>query len=97
MLTVIRATNGQLEAVCEWTPVDDNGIADVHGKWIFVHQLEMTQGVRRSEVIRAVIWQIATLMPHAMGAYWQRHDQTHERLHWYLRGQLVKPRQEVRV
>ena len=90
MLTIIRDADGRLQAACEWTPCRDDGTADAQGRWVFVHQLEITVGLRRHAIIRQIIEDIACLMPKAIGAYWQRHDRTHYRIHWYSRKRLLR-------
>jgi hypothetical protein len=92
MLTVIRDDLGQLLAACEWVPTDDLGKPtnpSEGGRWVWVNQLELSTGVRRS-IIHQLIDVIAAQFPGAIGAFWHRRDKTHRKIHWYARPKLLR-------
>ena len=98
MLTVLRDREGRLEAACEWTPVDQHGTPSNTGRWVWVNQVELSQGVQSRMVWRDLIAIIALLAPSCIGAYWHRRDKTGRSLHPYTRTQLLTyVQKEVRV
>ena len=89
MLTVIRDEQGHLQAACEWTPVDQAGTPSNTGTWVWVNQVELSQGLSSRMVWRDLIAVIALMAPACVGAYWHRRDKTNRWVHHYTRTQLL--------
>lgn len=89
MLTVIRGEFGQLHAACEWWTVNEAGLRDPHGRYVWVEQLELPT-VHPDDTVPAVIRDIAGRAPQAIGAYWVRRDKTGGQLHAFRRTRLLR-------
>jgi hypothetical protein len=95
MLTVIRDHQGQLEAVCEWVRVDAHGAWMVHGRYIFLNQLEVNAGVNLHTVRKQLVSIIGTLVPDAIAVYWERRDKPRRLPHVFQRTQLHQLKEVV--
>ena len=96
MLTTLRCPDGIILASCEWWLVNELGLQDWKtGAYVWVEQIELSQGVKSRQVIQGMIQVIAQLVPQAKSGYWFRKDKTGTRPHEYARQRLVK--EEVRV
>ena len=71
MLTVLKDAQGQIEAACDWWLVDEAGAWTPLGRYVYVHQLEVSTGFTAAHMSR-IIREIASLAPGAIGAYWER-------------------------
>lgn len=90
MLT-LRDAQGQLEACCEFWRVNPDGTRNEHGVYVWVHQIEVSEGVNLARVFYEIIRRIARSCPDAQGAYWQR-AKTDEKPHFYTRTRLLQRR-----
>ena len=89
MLTVIRDTQGQIIAACEWVPCDAYGQPSNTYTHVWVNHLEVSRGAGR-QAIRDVIAQIAAEAPLAKAGYWERRSKTNCGLREWTRQQLFK-------
>ena len=92
MLT-IRGEQGQLRACCEFWVVNQDGTRNPHGLYVWVHQLELSQGEDFETIWNLLCGMIAEECPTALAAYWQR-EKTASRPHLFTRNRLLK---EVKV
>lgn len=92
MLTVFRDNIGSITAACEWWTVDADGMWNPgkDGKYVWVEQLEINPFMDSRDIIRRIIIDIATRVPWAVGAYWERRDQPTNHIHAFRRNQLMK-------
>lgn len=74
MLSVIRDEFGRISASLEWNLVNERGQLDRQGRYIFVHQIEVSPGCENRDLMKQFIPMIADLAPRALGAYWVRLD-----------------------
>ena len=99
MLTVLRSPDGRLEAAVEWWLVNTLGLTDWQtGTHVWVEQLEVSEGVDSTYILKQIIVKIADMVPQAKSGYWYRLDRN-KRPHEYTRQQLVEyaHREEVGV
>ena len=95
MLTTIRSNSGIILASCEWWLANDLGQQDwKQGRWVWVEQLELSEGVHSVNAISQLIDKIAGIAlennPQAIGAYWIRRDKAEPRkLHHFSKKQLL--------
>ena len=75
--------------------VDELGQRSLDGTYLYVEQLELSQGVKSRQVIHALIQQVAEMFPTAHWGYWERRDRPRKQLRIYSRTQLLK--EEVSV
>lgn len=90
MLTVIRDEREQIQAVCDWWPVDAIGQWNPSGEYIWVEQLELAPGINGKQMIPRIIKDIATRTPWARFGYWERRDKVNCQPRTYTREQLLK-------
>ena len=97
MLWVLRGEGGNIQAVCEWWLVDERGQWTPEGRYVFLHQLEITPGVNLHMVRKSFVEQISLAVPGALGVFWHREHDAFPRPHCFRRGQLHQLCEEVRV
>jgi len=96
MLTTIRSNSGIILASCEWWLSNDLGQQDwKQGRWVWVEQLELSEGVHSVNIVKQLIQRIAKIAlwanPQAIGAYWVRRDKTEPtKLHHFTKKQLLE-------
>jgi hypothetical protein len=65
--------NGKCIAVLEWALVDEKGIIDDNGKFIFVENIWIWKGTKEGfKIMKEFIKKIGTMIPTATHAYWSR-------------------------
>ena len=97
MLTVLRDAQGQLSAACDWWLVDAVGHWTPDGRYVFLHQLEMTPGVNVHTVRKQLVGMISLAVPGALGVFWHRDHDAYPRVHAFRRTQLQQLREDVEV
>lgn len=98
MILVERNTQGHLEAVMEYSIVDESGAPrPFSGKYVRVDQLEVNPGSNYRPFLKRCIQQIADWHPQTIAAYWQRRDKPGQPQLGFTRNRLLKYTQgEVR-
>ena len=100
MLLTIRSA-GIIQSVLDYYLVTDTGklVFDGSGTWLWVEQLEVSNGANGRWVIRECIRRLAEAIPQAQGAYWVRKGKTGTTIKQYTRERLVRlaMREGVRV
>ena len=97
MLTVVRDSVGWLQAVCDWWLVDEAGHWTPDGRYVFLHQLEMSPGINLHTIRKSLVAQISLAVPGALGVFWKRDHDAFPRVHAFRRAQLQQLIQKVRV
>jgi len=57
---------------------------------VYVDQLELVHGVNSRQMIQLIIQDIASRVPWAQAAYWERRDRPKSQLRTYQRGHLLR-------
>ena len=94
MLCVLRDSQGRLVAACDWWLVDALGRWHPLGQYVYLDQLEVSQGVNLHRVRHYLVEEIGRLAPYAIGVYWERRDSFNPKLRSFRRDQLQQLKQE---
>ena len=73
MVETINDKKGRCVAYLEWALVDNKGIIDDNGTYIFVKELWIWKGVKHGyKIMRGFIKDLGTKFPNATHTYWKR-------------------------
>lgn len=97
MLWVCRSETGALQAACDWWLVDEAGHWTPEGRYVFLHELEVSPGVNLHTLRQQMVKDISQQAPQALGVFWKRAHDVFPRVHAFRREQLQQLREEVRV
>lgn len=52
MLEIIKDTQGNIQAVCEWYLVDENGNFDQKGEFVWINEVEISPQYRNNGILK---------------------------------------------
>lgn len=89
MHLTLRDRQGRIDAFMVFHLVDGQGRLDDHGHWVWIEQLETSEGTHSNHLIRQLIEEGSKCCPSAQYAYWRRRDTTGIQIHSFPRARLV--------
>jgi hypothetical protein len=88
MIEQVFDSEGRCIAVCEWAMVNEKGILDDNGTYIFVRELWIWKGVKGGyKLMKGLIQKLGSAFPQATHAYWKRKKYNGE-VRTYNRGEI---------
>lgn len=72
MLEIIRDDYGNILAAAEWRKVNEHGQNDKNGKYIWIHEVEISKPYRDRGMLKELIRSISNKFPEFEAAYFRR-------------------------
>ena len=72
MLTVIRNDKGDILGACEWRIVNQHGLDDKDGLYVYISNIEISKSAQHNGVIKKFILPMALKAPNAIWMYFKR-------------------------